>query len=106
VQRWFDEQERQGKPIYIYGGGFHTMGLLGLVEQHNGSIRAILDDDSTKHGSSIEGLKVMPPALLQGQQEVAVIISTLVGEERILERLRGLRKPGWEIKTIYKDARA
>ena len=104
VQTWFDEQERHGRPIYIYGGGFHTMGLLGLIELHNGSVRAILDDDSTKHGSSIEGLQVMDPTLLEEQHEVAIIVSTLVGEERILARLGDFRGPDWEIKTIYKDA--
>ena len=78
------------------------MGLLGLIRFRNGSVRAILDDDVTKHGSSLEGLPILPPFALEGLSEVAILVSTLVGEEAVLSRLATVQKPGWQIKTIYK----
>ena len=106
VQSWLDRQLDLGMPIFIYGGGFHTMGLLGLINHHNSSVQAILDDDETKHGGSLDGLPIISPAVLEETSEAAILVSTLVGEEAILKRLCTVKKPGWEIKTIYREAEA
>jgi SAM-dependent methyltransferase len=103
VQAWLDRQIRFGKPVFIYGGGFHTMGLLGLLEYTNGSIRAILDDDEGKHGTTLEGLSIRSPSVLEEYADAAIIISTLVGEEKIARKLTGQERPGWDIKAIYRD---
>jgi SAM-dependent methyltransferase len=103
VQSWFDEQARHGRPVFIYGGGFHTMGLLSLINHCSGSVEAILDDDKKKHGGFLDGLPIISPSILEERSRAAVLISTLVGEERILNRLSATRKTGWEIKTIYRD---
>jgi SAM-dependent methyltransferase len=102
VQSWCSRQADRGTPIFIYGGGFHTMGLLRLIGYRNGSVQAILDDDETKQGNSLDGLPILSPSVLKEQSQVAVLISTLVGEEAILRQLSAVRKAGWEIKTIYR----
>jgi SAM-dependent methyltransferase len=106
VQSWFDRQAHHGRPIFIYGGGFHTMGLLGLINRRNGSVLAILDDDERKHGGLLDGLPIRSPSVLEERSQAAVLISTLVGEESILKRLSAIRKTGWEIKTIYRDGQS
>jgi len=121
VQGWLDRQVQSGKPVYIYGGGFHTMGLLCLLDFPNGSIRAsqasqasqagqairairaIIDDDEGKHGTILEGLPICSPSVLEEHGEAAIIISTLVGEEKIAGKLIRQKKPGWAIKAIYRD---
>lgn len=106
VQAWLDRQIHAGKPVFIYGGGFHTMGLLGLLQFSNGSIRAILDDDEGKHGTALEGLPIGPPSILEEYRDAGIIISTLVGEEKIAANLIRQKKPGWDIKAIYMDVTA
>jgi len=109
VQAWLDRQIQAGRPIFIYGGGFHTIGLLGLLEFPDGSIQAsraiqaIIDDDEVKHGTSLEGLPILPPSVLNVHAEAGIIISTLVGEEKIASKLISQEKPGWDIKAIYRE---
>jgi SAM-dependent methyltransferase len=106
VQGWLDSQVQSGKPVFIYGGGFHTMGLLGLLEFPNGpiqAIQAIIDDDEVKHGTSLEGLPIRSPSVLDGYAEAGIVISTLVGEEKMAGKLLRQKKPGWDIKAIYRD---
>lgn len=106
VQLWFDRQADRGTPIFIYGGGFHTMGLLRLIGYRNGSVQAILDDDETKHGGSLDGLPIISPSVLEERSQAAILISTLVGEDAILKRLNSVKRRDWDIKTIYGGGQA
>ena len=74
--------------------------------RRRGSVLAILDDDETKHGSSLDGLPILSPSVLEEQGQAAILISTLVGEEAVLKRLNAVRRAGWEIKTIYRGSEA
>ena len=60
------------------------MGLLGLIHRHNGSVQAILDDDRQSKGAR-STVCPLYPRLYWRNGVRDFLISTLVGEEAILD---------------------
>ena len=103
LQSWIDIQKEKEMSIKIYGGGFHTMRLLRLLDLNRYPIDAIVDDDIKKHGNFMECIPIVSPSTLEKDEPCAILVSTLVCEKPILERLKPLKDRGWEIKTIYAE---
>jgi len=49
----------------------------------------------------LEGLPIGSPSVLEEYCDAGIIISTLVGEEKIAGKLVSQKKPGWDIKCRY-----
>lgn len=103
IETWLDMQGRAKRDVLIYGGGFHTMGLIGLIDLNRFPIKAIIDDDPAKHGNEIEGIPVTGPSVMEDMRPGAILISTLVSERPLFERLKPMSAKGWHIRTIYME---
>jgi len=58
--------KKKGEPVIIYGAGVAGRQLvLALEHSHEYTPYAFVDNDSSLHGKSIQGLKVYPPATIK-----------------------------------------
>lgn len=96
LRRWHNA----GMRAAIYGGGFHTLGLLDLCESGSARITCLVDDDSDKWTTQVAGLPVRGPQAFDDGSVDAVLVSSLASEASMAARVRE-RAPALEVTSVY-----
>ncbi len=89
-----------GRRAALYGGGFHTLGLLDLREGGSARLSCLVDDDASKWTTQVAGLPVRSPEAFRDGSLDAVLVSSLASEEPMARRVRELA-PELEVATVY-----
>lgn len=84
----------------LYGGGFHTLGLLDLCPSGSARIACVIDDDPGKWTTSVAGVPVRGPQAFCDGSVDAVLVSSLASEREMAARARA-KNPGLEVATVY-----
>lgn len=98
-QKWFDA----GLNVAIYGGGIHTQGLLDCIGDVKSCIVIIFDDDPLKFGKAINGIPIRTFNHKDLDEVDIIVVSSLVAEERILEKIKRTTDNSVRCYGIYRD---
>lgn len=90
----------RGLRAALYGGGFHTLGLLDLCEAGSARLTCLVDDDASKWTTQVAGLPVRSPEAFSDGSLDAVLVSSLASEGMMARRVREVA-PGLEVATVY-----
>lgn len=101
----FLDWRKQSKIIAIYGGGVHTQGLLECVSSYvdTGFVKIIFDDDPAKSGGEICNIPIQPFSDEHLQDIDIILVSSLVSEQLILNKLNNDKYKHIELVGVYRD---
>lgn len=91
---------RDSRRAALYGGGFHTLGLLDLCPSGSARVACIIDDDPTKWKTTVAGVPVRGPQAFCDGSVDAVLVSSLASEREMAARARA-KNPRLEVATVY-----
>lgn len=87
-------------PIYLYGTGGHTQGLLRILpERYRNRITGVISNDAKDFGGTIIGVKIC--GIKDITKNACIIISSQIYQEIIYDRIKYLENDGVRIVTLY-----
>jgi 2-polyprenyl-3-methyl-5-hydroxy-6-metoxy-1,4-benzoquinol methylase len=101
----FLKWEKRLTSIAIYGGGVHTQGLLECIGRHGvtNCIKIIFDDDPVKTGKQICNIPIQAFAEEHLKYIDIIVVSSLVSEQVILDKLNNNKHKHVKLVGIYRD---
>lgn len=93
---WIDIQAlpslRPGRTLVLFGAGNGSRELLAHLAETRPGVTpvAVLDNDSTMHGRTFEGLPIHPPSDLPELGADLVVVTTVSGREAVTGQLRSM----------------
>ena len=89
----------------IYGGGVHSQGLLECIAQSGTTdcIKIIFDDDPAKSGEQLHNIPIQPFSEKHLENIDIIIVSSLVSEQLILDKLNKNNLKHIKLIGIYRD---
>lgn len=90
-----------GRRIILHGCGRHTIELADVLAQFPALIVAISDDDPARHGKSLWGWPIIPPAQAGRTGATDVVISSWMHQGAIWDRREVYLRQGLAVHRIY-----
>lgn len=87
--------------IALYGAGHHTRQLLPALGSSAATIRAVIDDDRTLHGSQVEGKPIIPLEQVASAGIDTVVLSSDSFEPVLWRACSALRGRGIRVIPLY-----
>ncbi len=93
------------KKIILYGAGIVGQTLLDILVSENIEILCFVDDDSSKQGTTLNGVKVIDPSMLDKTSYDAVLVASFRHADEIAQRARSLRMKNILVLRIQTNGR-
>lgn len=88
--------------VAMYGAGTHTRSIEPWLAAHEAvSVKVILDDNPSLHGTSIAGREIIGVAGLDTSGAEAVVLSSDYFEDELWQQTAGLRRRGVPVYRLY-----
>jgi len=104
----FERLEARGcTRLLLYGAGEVAETIIGLIHGRYNSrleIKAIMDDNEGKQGSTLFGYKIVNPKDIKFQPDELVLITSYSYEQQIQNNLRTLNFPAHNVVSLFRDA--
>lgn len=93
------------KKIILYGAGIVGQTLLDILVSENIEILCFVDDDSSKQGTTVDGVKVIDPSMVDKTSYDAVLVASFRHADEIAQRARSLKMKNILVLRIQTDGR-
>lgn len=93
------------KKIVLYGAGIVGQTLLDALIGENIDIVAFVDDDSSKHGTTVNGVNVIDPDMVQKISYDAVLVASFRHADEIAQKAKSLKMQNIFVFKIQTDGR-
>lgn len=86
INKRLDNLVKSKEPVFIWGIGSYTSGLLARTNLSDCNIVGFIDSNSKKHNIKINNIKISPPNILQNKEGTVIVSSAAYGNE-IVEQI-------------------
>ncbi|MZP29452.1 glycosyltransferase [Heliobacterium undosum] len=95
--------KHQGKELWVYGAGAHTVYLFAQVRRLEERVTALIDRDPANQGKRMGKASVMGPEALPllAEKDATVLLSSASYESEIYDRLMEMGLPPRQVQRIY-----
>ncbi len=93
------------KKIVLYGAGIVGQTLLDALTGENIDVVAFVDDDSSKHGTTVNGVNVIDPDMVQKISYDAVLVASFRHADEIAQKAKSLKMQNIFVFKIQTDGR-
>lgn len=93
------------KKIILYGAGIVGQTLLDILVSENIEILCFVDDDSSKQGTTVDGVKVIDPSMVDKTSYDAVLVASFRHADEIAQRARSLKMKNILVLRIQTNGR-
>lgn len=93
------------KKIILYGAGIVGQTLLNILVSENIEILCFVDDDSSKQGTTVDGVKVIDPSMVDKTSYDAVLVASFRHADEIAQRARSLKMKNILVLRIQTNGR-
>ncbi len=91
---------RAGEPLFVWGAGTHTQGLLATTELGSAKIAAFVDSNARYAGQELAGAPIIGPDALMGRPE-PILVSSQQYQDEIVREITVVRKLPNRVITLY-----